>query len=91
MKKAAQRRPWRAPTNDLEEAWPMSGKLVNRFSLGFAVGYVLGARAGRERYEQIQGWWSSFVGAPAVREATQRGRDLVAEAAPVVASKIRKR
>ncbi|SFT82727.1 hypothetical protein SAMN05660657_03337 [Geodermatophilus amargosae] len=28
------------------------------FLLGFGAGYVLGARAGRERYEQIRGLWS---------------------------------
>ena len=69
----------------------MLGKLLNRFTLGFTVGYILGARAGRDRYEQIQEWWGSLMGSPAVREATQRSRDLVAEAAPVVASKIKKR
>ena len=28
------------------------------FLVGFGAGYVLGARAGRERYEQIRGLWS---------------------------------
>ena len=28
------------------------------FLLGFGAGYVLGAQAGRERYEQIRGLWS---------------------------------
>ena len=28
------------------------------FLLGFGAGYVLGAKAGRERYEQIRGLWS---------------------------------
>ena len=28
------------------------------FLLGFGAGYVLGAKAGRERYEQIVGLWS---------------------------------
>ena len=28
------------------------------FLVGFGAGYVLGARAGRERYEQIVGLWS---------------------------------
>ncbi|MGY1650757.1 hypothetical protein [Geodermatophilus sp. SYSU D01119] len=28
------------------------------FLLGFGAGYVLGAKAGRERYEQILGLWS---------------------------------
>ena len=29
------------------------------FLLGFGAGYVLGARAGRERYEQIRRTWNS--------------------------------
>ena len=28
--------------------------------VGFAAGYYLGAKAGRERYEQIQGWLRDF-------------------------------
>ena len=28
------------------------------FLIGFGAGYVLGAKAGRERYEQIRGLWS---------------------------------
>jgi CBS domain-containing protein len=32
----------------------MLGKLFNKFTLGLAAGYVLGARAGRERYQQIK-------------------------------------
>ena len=55
------------------------GTLFNRFSLGFAAGYVLGARAGRERYEQIVGWWDSFVGNPTVQRAARRGREIAAE------------
>lgn len=50
----------------------MIGKLFNRFTLGFAAGYVLGARAGRERYEQIQRWWSSLMGNPTLKQAAQR-------------------
>ena len=33
----------------------MIDRLFSRFSLGFGVGYVVGARAGRERYQQILG------------------------------------
>ena len=32
--------------------------------VGFGVGYVLGARAGRERYQQIVTWWHRFTGNP---------------------------
>jgi CBS domain-containing protein len=42
----------------------MIGKLFNRFTAGFAAGYVLGARAGRERYEQLKGLVGLGSGAP---------------------------
>lgn len=38
------------------------------FAVGIAVGYVLGARAGRERYEQIVRMGQSFVENPSVQE-----------------------
>ena len=41
------------------------------FIVGFAVGYVVGARAGRERYEQIKQAGQKVAGNPAVRKATQ--------------------
>jgi len=66
----------------------MLDKVLNRFTVGFGVGYVLGARAGRERYEQIQGWWDSFIGTPAVREVAQRGREAISEAGKQVASTV---
>lgn len=51
----------------------MKGKIG--LVVGGAVGYVLGTRAGRERYEQIvaqaQGLWQS----PRVQEAASRAPD----------------
>jgi len=38
------------------------------FLTGFAAGYVLGARAGRERYEQIARMAQSFAGNPKVQQ-----------------------
>lgn len=38
-----------------------------RLVLGIAIGYVLGSRAGRERYEQIKRWSSSVADHPAVQ------------------------
>lgn len=38
------------------------------FLAGFAVGYVLGARAGRERYEQIMSAARNFARNPKVQE-----------------------
>jgi len=41
------------------------------FAAGFAVGYVVGARAGRERYDQIVKISRQVAGHPAVQKATQ--------------------
>lgn len=48
--------------------------------VGFGVGYVLGAKAGRERYEEIRRAWQDFTGNPRVQEAVERGKDLVGSA-----------
>lgn len=37
------------------------------FLLGFATGYVLGAKAGRGRYEQIMSATRTFLGSPVVQ------------------------
>jgi hypothetical protein len=39
------------------------------FFVGLAVGFVLGARAGRERYEQIKGLASRVAESPAAQQA----------------------
>ena len=41
------------------------------FIAGFAVGFVVGARAGRERYEQIVTYTKKVAGHPAVQKTTQ--------------------
>jgi hypothetical protein len=52
-----------------------------RFRLGLlvggAVGYVLGARAGRDRYEQIKRWAVEARKHPAVAQLTDQGLGLV--------------
>lgn len=40
-----------------------------RLLVGGAVGYVLGSRAGRERYEQIKRWTARLADHPAVQGA----------------------
>jgi hypothetical protein len=45
------------------------------FVLGFGVGYVLGARAGRQRYEQIVDLWNRVTGSPQVQGAADRTRE----------------
>jgi len=75
----------RLPTIQIarKEERSMFDKLVNRFTLGFGVGYVLGARAGRQRYEQLVAIWERFAGSPVVRQAAQQaaeqGKQLLGE------------
>jgi hypothetical protein len=45
--------------------------------VGGAIGYVLGARAGRERYEQIKRWALEARKHPAVAQLTDQGIGLV--------------
>lgn len=40
-----------------------------RLGIGIAIGYVLGSRAGRERYEQLKRWGSKAADHPAVQGA----------------------
>lgn len=58
-----------------------------------AAGYVLGARAGRERYEQIAAGARSFSRNPRVRAVKKQAQDTLAEqaaaAGSVVADKAR--
>jgi hypothetical protein len=48
------------------------GKLS--WGLGLGVGYVLGARAGRARYEQIRRAASGLLGRPEVQQALEQAR-----------------
>lgn len=52
------------------------------------VGYVLGTRAGRERYDQIRGTVSKVTHDPRVQEKAHQAVDLAKEQAPVVADKV---
>jgi hypothetical protein len=48
------------------------GKLS--LGLGLGVGYVLGARAGRARYEQIKQATAGLLGRPEVQQGLERAR-----------------
>ena len=52
------------------------------------VGYVLGARAGRERYDQIMGAVNKVKDDPRVQEKAHQAVDAAKEQAPVVADKV---
>jgi hypothetical protein len=45
--------------------------------LGFGAGYVIGAKAGRERYEQINRLYENLKSSPALRRAGGRARGAV--------------
>ena len=56
--------------------------------LSGAVGYVLGSRAGRERYEQIKGVAVKVKDNPTVQEKAQQAADVAKTQAPVVKDKL---
>ncbi|MFF9910533.1 YtxH domain-containing protein [Streptomyces sp. NPDC013457] len=62
------------------------------FVVGLAVGYVLGTRSGRERYEQMKKSARDFSQNPAVRNAAesaaQTGRQVAGKAFHVVSDKV---
>ncbi|MEE1749544.1 MULTISPECIES: hypothetical protein [unclassified Streptomyces] len=62
------------------------------FIAGLALGYVIGTRAGRERYEQLKKSARQFAQNPAVRNtaesAAQSGRDLAGKAYHAVSEKV---
>jgi hypothetical protein len=43
----------------------------------FGVGYVLGARAGRERYEKLVRLFRTAADSPVAKSIQERGRDLL--------------
>ncbi|GGV13491.1 YtxH domain-containing protein [Streptomyces spectabilis] len=62
------------------------------FVAGLALGYVLGTRAGRERYEQLKKSFREVSQNPAVRNtvesAAQQGRDVAGKAFHTVSEKV---
>src|SRR5689334_24566747 len=62
------------------------------FVVGLTLGYVLGTRAGRERYEQLKKSARQVAQNPAVRNtaesAAQQGREFAGKAYHVVSDKV---
>jgi hypothetical protein len=54
----------------------------------FAAGYVLGAKAGRERYEQIRRVATRIRENPRVQETAHQAADKAREQAPIVGHKL---
>ena len=61
----------------------MKGKIL--LVVGLGVGYVLGSRAGRERYDQIVAKAQQFWNDPRVKTQVNHAQDFVKEKAPDVA------
>lgn len=72
--------------NDDREVQIVKNKLV--LLTGVAVGYVLGARAGREQYDKIREQAQSLWGDPRVQEQVSSAQATVKEQAPVAAEKV---
>jgi hypothetical protein len=45
--------------------------------VGLGVGYVFGAKAGRERYEELRASWDQFMGSPRVQSVVDKSREVV--------------
>jgi hypothetical protein len=45
--------------------------------VGLGVGYVLGTKAGRERYEELKSSWDQFMGNPSVQSVVTKGKEVV--------------
>jgi hypothetical protein len=56
----------------------LEGTTVIRYAVVLAVGYVLGTRAGRRRYEQIVGTYKAVTGNPAAKTMIDAGRRKIA-------------
>lgn len=56
--------------------------------LAFALGYVLGARAGRERYETIRSAAKRVKNDPRTQHAVHSAADVAKQQAPVVKDKL---
>ena len=61
----------------------MKGKIL--LLTGLAVGYVLGSRAGRERYEEIKTTANKLWSDPRVQKPVKQAEDFVKDKAPEVA------
>jgi hypothetical protein len=61
---------------------------VFKFAAGMAVGYVLGSRAGREKYEQIVAGYQSVTSHPTVVQTQEKAKQLVTSRASTAISKM---
>ena len=59
------------------------------FVAGLGIGYLLGAKAGRERYEQIVGWTRQFTGNDRVQQVATSVRAQAGKAASAAQDRIK--
>ncbi len=64
----------------------MAGKFL--FLVGGAVGYVLGARAGRDRYETMKAQADALWHDPRVQDSVERGTQMAKDRAPDLQAKV---
>ncbi|MFL6154357.1 MAG: YtxH domain-containing protein [Ornithinibacter sp.] len=57
--------------------------------VGVGIGYVLGSKAGRERFEQIRSGARKVASNPKVQSAASKAQETVAAQAPVVAGVVK--
>jgi adenine-specific DNA glycosylase len=56
--------------------------------LGLAIGYVLGAKAGRQRYDQILAAWRDLKGSQRAQQLSEEVRQAANRAGDVLESKV---
>ena len=61
----------------------MKGKIL--LVVGIGIGYVLGTRAGREKYDQLKATAQKFWNDPRVQKQVNNAEDFVKDKAPEVA------
>lgn len=61
---------------------------VFTLAVGLATGYVLGSRAGREKYEQIATGYQKVSSHPTVVQAQEKAKQLLTSGAGAVTSKL---
>ncbi|MCU7722879.1 hypothetical protein ODJ79_04055 [Actinoplanes sp. KI2] len=61
---------------------------IVKLAAGFAVGYVLGSRAGRDAYERIAANARQLRAHPAVRQSQEKGKALLAGGAEAATAKL---
>ena len=64
----------------------MKGKIL--LVVGLGIGYVLGTRAGRERYEELKAAASKLWNDPRVQQSVDQASDFVSDGAKKVVSQV---